>query len=147
MAIHTFVQWAFGFSYILFVATAAIDQINNILCCAVCVLPQSYSGPRRWLHSTSKCYHFATLTSFSASRSTFTILALIIRVCFESCSYQEITKAFGASESQNWFALVISLNSSDDIPESPIQFENQIKPWVYVRRITRSTMYEKATFC
>ena len=38
MAIHTFVQWAFGFSYILFVATAARDQIHNILCFAVCVL-------------------------------------------------------------------------------------------------------------
>ena len=43
MAIHMFVQWAFGFSYILFVATIARDQIDNILCCAVCVLPQSYS--------------------------------------------------------------------------------------------------------
>ena len=32
---------------------------------------------------------------------------------------------------------------------SPSQFENRIKPWVYVRRITRtrSTMYEKAPFC
>ena len=54
MAIHTFVQWAFGFSYVLFVATAARDQIHNILCCAVCVLSQSYSGPRRWLHSASR---------------------------------------------------------------------------------------------
>ena len=31
MAIHTFVQWTFGFSYLLFVATAARDQIHNIL--------------------------------------------------------------------------------------------------------------------
>ena len=31
--------------------------------------------------------------------------------------------------------------------ESPTQFENQMKPWVYARRITRSTTYEKATFC
>ena len=29
-------------------------------------------------------------------------------------------------------------------PESPAQFENRIKPRLYVRRITRSTMYEKA---
>ena len=97
MAIHTFVQWAFGFSYVLFVATAARDQIHNILCCAVCVLSQSYSGPRRWLHSASRGYHFAALTSFSATGSTFTSLVVIIRVWFESCSYQEITKAFGAS--------------------------------------------------
>ena len=61
MAIHTFVQWAFWFSYLLFVATAARDQIDNILCCAVCVLSQSYSGPR-WFHSTSMGYHFAALT-------------------------------------------------------------------------------------
>ena len=27
--------------------------------------------------------------------------------------------------------------------ESPAQFENRIKPRVYVMRITRSTMYEK----
>ena len=106
MAIHTFVQWAFGFSYVLFVATAARDQIHNILCCAVCVLSQSYSGPRRWLHSASRGYHFAALTSFSATGSTFTSLVVIIRVWFESCSYQEITKAFGASESHDWFALV-----------------------------------------
>ena len=106
MAIHTFVQWAFGFSYILFVATAARDQIHNILCCAVCVLSQSYSGPRRWLHSASRGYHFAALTSFSATGSTFTSLVVIIRVWFESCSYQEITKAFWASESHDWFALV-----------------------------------------
>ena len=64
MAIHTFVQWAFGFSYVLFVATAARDQIHNILCCAVCVRSQSYSGPRRWLHSASRGYHFAALTLF-----------------------------------------------------------------------------------
>ena len=29
--------------------------------------------------------------------------------------------------------------------ESPAQFENRIKPRVYVSRITRSTMYEKAS--
>ena len=28
--------------------------------------------------------------------------------------------------------------------ESPTQFENRIKPRLYVRRITHSTMYEKA---
>ena len=39
IAIHMFVQWAFGFSYILFVATTASDQTDNILCCAVYVLP------------------------------------------------------------------------------------------------------------
>ena len=31
--------------------------------------------------------------------------------------------------------------------ENPAQFENRIKPRVYARRITRSTMYEKALFC
>ena len=30
--------------------------------------------------------------------------------------------------------------------ENPAQFENQIKPRMYVRRITRSTMYEVAHF-
>ena len=29
MAIHSFVQWTFGFSYVLFVATAARDQIHS----------------------------------------------------------------------------------------------------------------------
>ena len=33
------------------------------------------------------------------------------------------------------------------IRESPAQFENRIKPRVYIRRITGSTMYEKAAFC
>ena len=28
--------------------------------------------------------------------------------------------------------------------ESPVQFENQIKPLLYVRRITRSTMYKSS---
>ena len=31
--------------------------------------------------------------------------------------------------------------------ETSEQFENRIKPRVYVRRITRSTMYEKGPFC
>ena len=31
--------------------------------------------------------------------------------------------------------------------ESPAQFENLIKPQVYVRRIKCSTMYKKAPFC
>ena len=31
--------------------------------------------------------------------------------------------------------------------ESRAQFENQIKSWVYLRRITRSTMNKKAPFC
>ena len=30
--------------------------------------------------------------------------------------------------------------------ESPAQFENRIKPRVYVRCVTRSTMYEKNPF-
>ena len=30
---------------------------------------------------------------------------------------------------------------------SPAQFENRIKPQVYVRRVTRSTMYEQAPIC
>ena len=30
--------------------------------------------------------------------------------------------------------------------ESQAQCNNRIKPWVYVRRITRSTMYEIASF-
>ena len=30
--------------------------------------------------------------------------------------------------------------------ECPAQFQNRIRPQVYVRRITRSTMYEKASF-
>ena len=106
MAIHAFVQWAYGFSYVLFVATAARDQTHSILCCTVCVLSKSYSVHRRWLHSASRGYHFAALTPFSATGSTFTILVVIIRVWFESCLYQEITKAFGAAESHYWFALV-----------------------------------------
>ena len=31
--------------------------------------------------------------------------------------------------------------------ESRAQFENRIKPRMYVRHITHSTMYEKAPFC
>ena len=31
--------------------------------------------------------------------------------------------------------------------ESPAQFENQIKPLVYIRQITHSTMYKKAPIC
>ena len=34
-----------------------------------------------------------------------------------------------------------------NIRESPAQFENRINPRVYVRRITRSTLYKKAPFC
>ena len=33
------------------------------------------------------------------------------------------------------------------IRESPAQFENRIKPRVYVRRIAHSTMYKRATLC
>ena len=33
------------------------------------------------------------------------------------------------------------------IRESPPQVENRIMAWVYVRRIRRSTMYQKAPFC
>ena len=33
------------------------------------------------------------------------------------------------------------------IRESPPQFDNRIRARVYVRRITRSTMYQKAPFC
>ena len=33
------------------------------------------------------------------------------------------------------------------IQESLSQFENQIMPRVYIRSITRSTMYQKAPFC
>ena len=39
-----------------------------------------------------------------------------------------------------------SLNISPNW-ESPEQFENQIKPLVYVRRITSSTMNEKVPIC
>ena len=33
------------------------------------------------------------------------------------------------------------------IRESPSQFENRIMPRVYIKSITRSTMYQKAPFC
>ena len=37
---HSYVcSMCLWFSYIMFVATAARDQLDNILCCAVCVLP------------------------------------------------------------------------------------------------------------
>ena len=36
---------------------------------------------------------------------------------------------------------------SFDNQESPAYFENRIKPKVYLRRITRSTMYEQVPFC
>ena len=35
---------------------------------------------------------------------------------------------------------------SSNIWESPAQFDNRIKPGVYVRGIMRGTMYEKAPF-
>ena len=40
------------------------------------------------------------------------------------------------------------INKGFDNRESPAQFQNRTKPWVYVRRITRgtTTMYEKAPF-
>ena len=34
-----------------------------------------------------------------------------------------------------------------NIRESPPKFENQIKARVFIRNITRSTMYRKAPFC
>ena len=40
----------------------------------------------------------------------------------------------------------MSLTWPQTIRESPEQFENRIKPWVYVRCVTRRTMFEKATF-
>ena len=49
--------------------------------------------------------------------------------------------------------LVLCLDSSDDrnlssvIQESRPQFQNRIMAPVYVRSITRSTMYQKAPFC
>ena len=42
---------------------------------------------------------------------------------------------------------VPAVSSFKCIQESPSQFENRIMPRVYVRRITRSTMYQKAPFC
>ena len=35
---------------------------------------------------------------------------------------------------------------ADDNLESPAQFENQIKPRIYLRHIMRNTMYEKPPF-
>ena len=37
--------------------------------------------------------------------------------------------------------------TGETIRESPPQFENRIMVRVYVRSITRSTMYQKASFC
>ena len=39
------------------------------------------------------------------------------------------------------------LKVNDAILESPPQFENRIMAQVYIRIITRSTMYQKAPFC
>ena len=38
-------------------------------------------------------------------------------------------------------------NSNRGNRKSPAQLENRIKPRMYVRRITRRTMHEKAPFC
>ena len=55
MAIHTFVQWAFGFSYILFVATAARDQIDYILFKSNFVTVKSSSGATIRLRQNTDC--------------------------------------------------------------------------------------------
>ena len=43
--------------------------------------------------------------------------------------------------------LEIQQSHTAAIGESLAQFEKRINPQVYVGRITRSTMYEKAPFC
>ena len=81
MAIYTFIQWAFGFSYVVFVAAAARKQIHENLCCAVCVLSQSYSVPRRfnddidmeWLHGRDNLDTF--LQEANSFHSTIRITA------------------------------------------------------------------------
>ena len=42
---------------------------------------------------------------------------------------------------------VTTLTPTNTKRESPAQFENRIKPRVYVRRIRGSTMYKKTPFC
>ena len=42
---------------------------------------------------------------------------------------------------------LVNIVTERNIRESLPQFENQIMARVYVRKITRSTMYQKAPFC
>ena len=80
------------------------DTQHSLLCslCSVSVL----QWPQKMTSQCQQRLSFCSIDIFSATGSTFTSLVVIIRVWFESCSYQEITKAFGASESHDWFALV-----------------------------------------
>ena len=50
-------------------------------------------------------------------------------------------------KSRSMIMVNVGRKTSTCIRESPAQFENQIKTQVYKRRITHSTMYEKAPFC
>ena len=80
------------------------------------------------------------------------ILVLIVSVSSEgsdepahSCSLTIVVTAH-THKVRMWqqFRYLVPL---DGVWESPAQFENQIKPWVCVRRtITRSTMYNKLHF-
>ena len=45
------------------------------------------------------------------------------------------------------FLSIVKGTGTPVIRESPPQFENRIMARVYVRSITRSTMYQKAPFC
>ena len=48
----------------------------------------------------------------------------------------------------SWFVFVTVYSALGTIiRESPSQFKNRIMAQVYVRSITRSTMYQKAPFC
>ena len=57
----------------------------------------------------------------------------LTRICFLIPTNQVKCHNHSSQTNPNW--------------ESPAQFENQIKPCVYVRCITPSNMYEKAPFC
>ena len=74
------------------------DTQHSLLCslCSVSVL----QWPQKMTSQCQQRLSFCSIDSFSATGSTFTSLVVIIRVWFESCSYQEITKAFGASETR-----------------------------------------------
>ena len=118
MAIHMFVQWAFGFSYILFVATAARDQIDNILClCSASVLQCPQKMTSQYQHGLSFCsidiffcYHFAALASFSAA---FSVVQSMFCLSLTVAPEDDFTVPAGVIILQHWHLFLLSLCSID----------------------------------
>ena len=102
MTVHSDIQGALGFPDILFSTLATRYQVHNILRSTIGVAFQLDPSTTGRCGCLRRGYHFAGLTSWSATRFAFSKRLIIDGIWLQSSPHKMVSEAFWSSEGHDW---------------------------------------------